>query len=88
MNIRSCLGSRLMTFKWKTMVQMAVMREAHRKERVVWKRNARWLSRATSKELAWIWGHTGGAAQLTRGATTEALFRAAPARSQSVPAHQ
>ena len=85
MNIRSSLGSRLLTFKWKLFVQMAVMRRAHQMERVVWKRNARWLSRATSKELSWIWGHTGGAAQLTRGATTEHLFRVPAPRARSVP---
>ena len=84
MNIRSCLGSRLMAFKWKTFTQMLVMKPPHRAERVVWKRNARWPSRVTSREISWIWGHTGGAAQLTRGATTEHLFRAGN-RSQSGP---
>jgi hypothetical protein len=82
MNIRSSMGARLMMVKWRQFSQMLIIKEAHRMENVRWRRNARWLSRNTSRELAWIWGHLGGATQLTRGVTTEPLFRA-PVRERT-----
>ena len=85
MNVRASMGARIMMVKWRQFSQMLVIRAAHIAEKVKWRRNARWLSRSTSRELGWMWGHLGGAAQLTRGATAEPLFRGPPTTREAQP---
>ena len=75
MNVRAAMGSRLMTYEWRMFAWGLRIQQACRIERMTFKRKPRWLARSFARELSWMWGHLGGAAQLTRGQGAEYLFR-------------
>ncbi len=75
LNVRAALASRLMAYKWRMFVKMALIRQAHLLESVKHKRNPRWLARSLGKEMAWVWGHAGSAVQYLRQPPAEVLHR-------------
>ena len=57
-NAKLMLIPHLTTFQWKKFVWLLRARAAFGRE---WKRNPRWLARMFGTELAFLWGHLGGA---------------------------
>ena len=79
-NVKLTLMAHLTTFQWKKFVWMLRMRAAMEEEQMRWRRNPRWLARMFGKELAWLWGHIGGARQQINMPKNLPLFGAEPGR--------
>ena len=79
-NVKLTLRAHLTTFQWKKFVWMLRMRAAMEEEQMRWRRNPRWLAHMFGKELAWLWGHVGGARQQINMPKNIPLFGAEPGR--------
>ena len=85
MNVRAALASRLMVYKWRMFVKMALIRRAHLLERVKFKQNPRWLTRSLGREMAWVWGHVGSAVHYLRQPPAEVLHRWGNSSGEETP---